>query len=136
MPPPRAQPRAFRASARPRVLVKRGIDDVNEHLVAGKDSMRQRMGWRWPRPRDVRSSLIGPLPVADLQHVVAMPVDVLFVLEELVAQVLLEVRTDARESRHAVHYIPRQVESVQIVQHRHIKGGRCGALLLVPPDME
>src|SRR5690348_2285097 len=66
---------------------------------------------------------VGPLPVAGLRHVVAMLRDVLFVPDELVAQGLLGVHADPRQPRDALDHIGRQVESVEVVQHRHVERG-------------
>src|ERR1700682_3670503 len=49
--------------------------------------------------------LIGPFPIPNLPQVVSMFADVLFVLEELVAQELLEMRADALQARDAVHHV-------------------------------
>ena len=62
--------------------------------------------------------------------------DVLFVLDELVAQELLEMRADALQARDAVDHVTCEVKSIQIVKDRHIEGsGRC-SFLFVSADVE
>ena len=70
--------------------------------------------------------LVGPFPVADFRKVVSMFANVLLVLDELVAQELLEMPVDGLQPRHAVDHVARQMKAVEIVQHGHIerRGGR------------
>ncbi len=62
--------------------------------------------------------------------------DVLFVLDELVAQELLEMSADALQARDAVDHVAGKMKSIQIVQDGHIEGsGRC-SLFFVSADVE
>ena len=80
--------------------------------------------------------LIGPFPIPDFREVVSMFADILFVLDELVAQKLLEMRADTLQARDAVDHIACEVKTVQIVQDRHIEwSGRC-SFVPVSTDME
>ena len=60
-------------------------------------------------------ALRGPFPIPDFRQVVSMLADVLFVLNELVAQELFEVCAYALQARDAVDDVARQVKSIQIV---------------------
>jgi len=62
--------------------------------------------------------------------------DVLFVLDELVAQELFEIRADALQARDAVDHVAREVKSIQIVQDRHIERSRRCSFLLVSANVE
>ena len=68
--------------------------------------------------------LARPAPVADLRHVLAVLLDVLLVLDQLVADRLLEVRGPRAELRQAVDHVLRQVEAVEIVEHDHVERRR------------
>src|SRR5713226_9631841 len=62
--------------------------------------------------------------------------DLLVVLDELVAQELLEMRADALQARDPVDNVTCKVKSVQIVEDGHIeRSGRC-SLLFVSADVE
>ena len=62
--------------------------------------------------------------------------NVLFMLDELVAQELFEMSADALQARDAVDYVTRDVKSIQIVQNRHIEGSSGCSFFLVSADME
>lgn len=79
---------------------------------------------------------VGPRPVADLRHVLAVAGDVLPVVDELFAHRLPSVRGDGPQLLNPVDDRLHQVEAVQFVEHRHIEGSVGGALLLVSVDME
>jgi hypothetical protein len=59
--------------------------------------------------------LVRPFPIADFRHVVAVIANVLFVLDELVAQELFEMRADALQARNAIDCIARQMEAIEVV---------------------
>src|SRR5216683_8298080 len=80
--------------------------------------------------------LIGPLPIPDFRQVVAMFADVLFVLDELVAQELFEMRADALQARNAIDHIACEMEAVQIVQDRHVERSCRGSFFLVSAEVE
>lgn len=65
-----------------------------------------------------------------------MFVDELFVLDELVAQKLLEMTTNFSQARDPVDHIARQMEAIKIVQDGHVKGSRCRTLFFVAAHMQ
>ena len=81
-------------------------------------------------------SLGAPLPVPDFRHVLAVLVDVLLVLDELVLHHLLQVGPLGAQLRQAIDHVLHQVEPVQVVLHPHVKGRRDRALFLVAPDVQ
>lgn len=62
--------------------------------------------------------------------------DVLFVVDQFVAEELFEVRVDRTEARNAVDNISREVKTVEFVEHRHIEWGRCCSFLAVAMHVE
>src|SRR5262245_53605396 len=76
-------------------LVKAGL------LTAGTRIEREDLHWS-----------VWPAPVLHFRHVVAMLMHILFVLDQLVAQELLEVCADALQSRRAIHNVARQMVAV------------------------
>src|SRR5450432_2200412 len=84
----------------------------------------------WP------GSTVFPAPVADLRHVAAMRVDVAAVLGELFHQAALETRPRITALRYARDGIHHEVESIEIVQHRHVEGRGDGAFLLVAAHVD
>src|SRR5579862_2038479 len=68
----------------------------------------------------------GPLPIADLRQIVAVLVDIQLVFDQLVPQPLFGVGANRAEARHTIEYIARQMETVDIVEHRHVEGRRGG----------
>src|SRR5450759_2227370 len=73
------------------------------------------------------SSLLGsPLPVPNLRQILAVRVDVLLVLDELVLELLLQMKALLACLRQAVDRVHHKMEAVQIVQHRHVEGRRNG----------
>src|SRR5690348_6908378 len=62
-----------------------------------------------------RLLLLAPPPAGDFRHVVAVLADIVLVLDQLVAQRLLEVGGPSAELRQAVDHVHDQVEAVQVV---------------------
>ena len=77
-----------------------------------------------------------PFPVSDFRQVLTVFLDVLLVLDELVLEPLLQVDALVAGLRQAVDGIHHEVEAVQIVQHRHIKGCGDSAFFFVATDMD
>jgi hypothetical protein len=77
-----------------------------------------------------------PFPITDFRQVVSMFADVLFVLDELVAQELFEMRPDALQARDAVDNVARKMKSIQIVENGHIERRGCGSFFFVSADVE
>src|SRR5580704_14194442 len=88
------------------------------------------------RPRLVPGHRVGPFPVFDFRHVVAVRVDILFVLEQLIAQMLLKMRADFLQPRNAVDRVAGQMIAVQVIQHGHIERGGDGAFFFVAVDVQ
>src|SRR5579871_4767178 len=84
----------------------------------------------------LRSDGSAPFPVPNLRQVLAVLVDVLLVLDQLVLELLLQVDAFFAGPRHAVNGVHHEVEAVQIVQDRHVEGGGDGALFLVAADVD
>src|SRR5260370_36257217 len=78
---------------------------------------------------------IGPAPVPNFRHVLAVLVDVVPVLDQLVAKALLGVRGPAPESRHAFDDVHRQMEAIEPVEHGHVERGGRGSFFNEPADM-
>src|SRR6266849_9502084 len=75
--------------------------------------------------------LIGPFPIPDFRQVVSMLANVLLVLNQLIAQELLEMCADALQARDAVDHVACEVKSIQVIQDGHIEGsGRCPLLFV------
>ena len=65
-----------------------------------------------------------------------MPQDVVAVLRELLRDALAQVRHPCAQAGDVVEDGLDQVESIQIIQHGHVEGRGCRALLLVTADMQ
>ena len=79
---------------------------------------------------------LAPLPVPDFRHILAVLVDVVLMLNELVAHLLLQVGAFGTHARQAIHHILHQMKAVQIVLHSHVKGSRDGALFFVASNVQ
>ena len=80
--------------------------------------------------------LVRPFPVADFRQVVAVFADVLFVLDEFVAQQLFEVRIYGTQTRDAIHNIAGKMKAIEFIEHRHIERRGGGAFFAVAVDVE
>jgi len=78
----------------------------------------------------------APHPISDFGQVLAVQVDVSFVLDQLVPELLLQVDAPLAGLRHAIDCVHHEVEAVQVVQHRHVEGGGDSPLLLVTADVD
>src|SRR5690606_717934 len=77
-----------------------------------------------------------PRPLLHFRHVLAVLVNILLVLDQLVANVLLSVGRAGPQFRHPIDNVANQVEAIDVVEHRHIeRRGRC-SLFLVAADMQ
>ena len=65
-----------------------------------------------------------------------MFVDVVFVLDELVLHLLLQIGALGTQVGQPIDDVLHQMEPVQVVLHPHIKCRRDRALFLVAPDVE
>ncbi len=66
----------------------------------------------------------------------AMLVDVMLVLDELVLHHLLQIGPLGAQVRQAIDHVLHEVESVQVVLHPHVEGRRDGAFFLVAADVQ
>src|SRR5260370_11794499 len=80
--------------------------------------------------------LLAPPPVRDFRNVVAVLADIVLVLDQLVAQRLLEVSGPSAELRQSVDHVHDQVEAVQFVEHDHVERGGGRAFLFVAAYMQ
>src|SRR6185369_3878769 len=80
--------------------------------------------------------LFRPPPPGDLRHVVTVLLDVLPMLDQLVADRLLEVRGPRTELRHAVDHVLHEMEPIEVVEHDHVERGRRRPFLLVAPHVD
>src|SRR5487761_1405951 len=76
-----------------------------------------------------------PFPVADLRQILAVFVDILLVLNELVLKLLLQVDALGARLRQAIDHIHHQMEAIEIVQHRHVDKHGDRALFLIAADV-
>ena len=65
-----------------------------------------------------------------------MLIDIKLMLDQLIANHLLQVVALTTQSRHAIHDVLHKMEAVEVVLHPHIEGSRDCPLFLVAPDME
>ena len=85
---------------------------------------------------DVVISRHLPLPVPDLRHILAVLIDVMLVLDELVLHHLLQIGPLGTQLRQPIDHVLHQMKPVQVVLYPHVEG-RCNrALFLVAPDVQ
>src|ERR1035441_4535403 len=78
----------------------------------------------------------APFPVADFRKVLAVFINVFLVLDQFVLKLLLEADPLLARLRQPVYRVHHQMETVQIIEHGHVKGGGNGALFLVAAHMD
>ena len=83
------------------------------------------------RQSQPRFLLRRPLPVADFRHILTVAGDVLLVLDQLVARQLPEVSPFVAQLRNTVDRVHHQMKAIEVIEHRHVKGGGGGAFLFV-----
>ena len=66
----------------------------------------------------------GPLPIADLRHIITVCGDVLFVLDQLIAYRLLRIGREVAKLGHAIDDILDPMEAVQIIPYHHVERRR------------
>src|SRR6516164_2964409 len=81
------------------------------------------------------SRFSSPSPARDLWHVIPVPANELPMVDELVAYRLLGISRPRAKLGHAVNHIAHQVETIEIIEHAHIKRCRRGAFFLVAAHM-
>src|ERR1041384_30436 len=80
--------------------------------------------------------LVRPFPIADFGQVIAVFVNVLLVLGEPDAQVVLEMCADLLQARHTIDSVSGEMKAVEFVQHSHIEGRCDSSLFFVAVDMK
>ena len=78
----------------------------------------------------------APLPIGDFRKVDAVFVDVLFVLNELVAHLLVEISAAIAEVRQLEEHRLNEVETVDLVLDADVERGRDGAFLVITVNVE
>ena len=82
------------------------------------------------------SRLVRPAPSSNLRHVLAVLADITRVLDQLVAELLLDVCIGHRaEVGDAVDDVDREMEAVEPVEDDHVEGRRRRAFLLEAAHM-
>src|SRR3984893_11940377 len=74
--------------------------------------------------------------IASPRHIVAVACNVLLVLDQLVAHLLLCVSGKVAELRHAVDHVADEMEAVEVVAHDHIERRGRRPLLLVAANVD
>src|SRR5690349_17539500 len=77
------------------------------------------------------ASGLTPGPVAHIRHVVAISLDVLPVLDELVSNRLLGVRGRRAEPRNTLDHVGHEVKAIELVPHDHVERRGRGPFLFV-----
>lgn len=77
----------------------------------------------------------APLPLADLRHIFTVFIDVLFVLNQLILQLLLEVPPPRAGLRQAINGIHREMEAIKLIEHGHVESGRDRTLFLIAANV-
>ena len=92
-----------------------GIDDQDPHATA---------------------RLIGPNPVANLGRILPMRSGVSTMLDTEITQGLSKAGVPGSQPRDAVDHIHDEMESIEVVQHDHVKWGGSRSLFLVTPNVK
>src|SRR5882724_13609275 len=111
------------------VAAVRSVGEAPQRLSAGGDSVCRTM-------LPSAHGIVGPQPVSDYRHVLSVAIDIAFVLDQLIAQLLLQINTPAAGLRQTIDGVHHQVKTIQVVQHRHIERRGDRAFFLVPAHVE
>ena len=76
------------------------------------------------------------MPITNFGQVFPVLADIFPVHDQLVPKLLLQRGTLAAGLRQTVDRVHDEMKAVQVVQHRHVKGRRDSAFLLVAADMD
>src|SRR4030081_819984 len=79
---------------------------------------------------------VAPFPIADLRHVLAVAVDTLLVLDQLVLQLPLQINAFAARLWQTIDHVHDEMEAIQIVEYCHVESSRDGSFLLVAADVK
>ena len=80
--------------------------------------------------------MIAPFPVTNLWQVLPILGDIVFVLDQLVAHLLLEIGTPAPKLGELLHYIDDKMKAVQTVLDAYVERRRDRAFLVVAAHMQ
>jgi hypothetical protein len=79
---------------------------------------------------------LTPFPVSDFGQVLAVLIDEMFVFDQLVFHLLLQVGAFGTQIWHPIHHVLHQMKTVNFILHPHVEWRRNGALFLVTADVE
>lgn len=79
------------------------------------------------RSFSIFNSPLFPFPLADFRHILTVLVDILLMLHQLIAHLLVEVRAAVAKLRQAQQNVLDEVEAVDIILHAHIERRGDGA---------
>jgi hypothetical protein len=102
----------------------------------GHDPIQRKIKAKGREIRAVRLPNLGfesvwPLPIQNFWHVDAMLVDVLLVFNKFVADELFEMSAHPLQLGNSIHHVAGQMETIEVIQHRHIKWSRRRALFFI-----
>ena len=105
-------------------------------ILSGVVSKRSNLSEELPafRTRIVHSA--GQRQSRDLGHVFAVLAYITAVIDQLILQVLPDVRRDSRQTRHAVDHVDREMEAVDLVAHAHIERRGGGAFFFISAHVQ
>lgn len=72
-------------------------------------------------PFSIFNSPLFPFPLADFRHILTVLGDILLMLHQLIAHLLVEVRAAVAKLRQAQQNVLDEVEAVDIILHAHIE---------------
>src|SRR5271156_5211616 len=78
----------------------------------------------------------NPFPIANLGHVLAVLIDVVLMLDELIPKRLLQVSAPSTQVRQPIDHVHHQVKSIEVILHAHIERRSDRAFFFVAADVE
>src|ERR1700680_998659 len=106
------------------------VGEAPQPLSAGGDSTCRTM-----LPSSAHC-IVGPRPVPDFRHVLPVTIDIAFVLDQFIAQLLLQIDPPTAGLRQSIDGINPQVKTIQLVQPRHVERRGDSPLFLVSAHMQ
>src|SRR5258708_7656337 len=73
---------------------------------------------------------MGPPPILDFRHIFAMLINVIPVLDQLVAKVLFYVSGFGTKSRHSFDHVHCQMKAIELVEDDHVEWSRRSPFLV------
>ena len=77
-----------------------------------------------------------PFPIPNFRQILAVFVNVMFVLDEFVLHLLFQIGTLGTQMRHAIHHVLHEMKAVEVVLHAHIECRRDRPFFLVAADVK